>query len=1733
MIDLSFDNGTVEQFTLVLSQRDFTHLGALSNVDHIKLKRNLNAADELSFEVYKDYSGHEEVLWDDIYDLRLIWISELNEYFEIDVESTDTVYVKKTVTAKSLCESELSQTYLNKIEINTADDIARDDYDANYPTVFYRELSGDPESAEYKKLKNASLLHRVMEKVPAYKVGHVDDSLKNLQRVFSIQNTTLYNFLTGECSEQFNCLFQFDSATRTINAYDLLSVCNETTACPYWANVNNEYYPGSNHLHYRGFFNDKCPICGSSNIQYFGEDTTVFVSTENLTDEVKFDTDVNSMKNCFRLEAGDDDMTAAVINSNPNGTRYIYEFNQETRKDMPKELVEIIDAYDKEYDEYYNTKPMPLDYTKIGAYNNLCAKYNQNEVYNNGSPWEIIPNPVKGYKNLMPYYYNCIDFYSYLKSSMMPDPVEETYSIDQELSHILSGLAGLMPAYIIGLSSTIDAQTSAESAINNICEIFINTGVYKIEVTTSSDGWKPNDVGTAPIYDDEGHFIKNIDTKGKWTGKIKLISYEDDTVTKESSNLTLRFTIYEPTYLEQNVSKFLKRDKETADLYDVVTIPWDSKSDGYDFKQQLKLYSSARLESFQSAIDGVISVLTEAGAGNEKNEDFIYPEVSKTTISQGINPKKLNLYLKDAETGKYVLTTDETFYYSKTYYFISSVEPVYIEISKDEAQFEYEHNGNPKSMGWYEYVWIYNLDKKVKALYRVTPDTSVYPGKTYYHYDDKLKFTKFEAPNVINPKANNWYEKNSDGDYVKTKDTKVKDNKTYYTRKKYSVENPLYNDFYWPYKQKSAAVAGELGVRNNEVELVGGALNTDGTYNTKGMLQYIVDAINTVQNELNFAKYVYNHTYTKVVDPTGNPTFECWYEKDGNNYVLTSDTRVVSGKTYYKHSYDLYYIYTTYIREDTYSNANYISTDLDNNQLFENAGRFLELAKDELHKSATYQHSISTNINNLVAIPEFKPLLEHFELGNWIRVREDETIYRLRLISYSIDFDNIQQLDTEFSDVTITADGLNDINSILNQATSMASSYSYVQQQAADGADVMYNYIDDWVDNGLNSALIRINNNTDEDISIDNAGITAKTYDDVHDEYGQEQLKITHNLIAFTENNWETVSTALGKFNMTHHHVDTDGINHGGDADNYDAYGLVAQAVLSGWVVGSYMEAGTIIASHLQNVGNSCYIDLVDGQSSGRENYIQFTKPNTQIVNFSVSKTGDVTVNGSGTFNGKIEANEGYIGGTGGWAIRSGYMTVPRDNGPTTVDATNVTGTYLGTGGIMNSNGSSYVKLKGGTLTANNVVITGSGNNNNALNLGNGAFTVTNNGKVSASNVEIKGGSISIKKTDGTVVFDVDNTGDAHFNGDISGATGTFKGGINTSNATINGGSITIKNGNNTIFSATSGGTVSVNGKIITKEGEIGDWKIESATGTTSPYGYGALHNIMDTTATSTYILSPKGTNLTGDNRPKMPGVSNDRRNVHVRLGPNFAIDTDGNVFVTGNGTFGGTITATAGTIGGCTINSNGSLIIPAGHIQTGSIISTNYTPSDIFTSKGSIFDLNDGTIITPGFRVDGADGNTWIKGTIYASAGNIGNWDINSNGIYKSVGTSSSQTTYIRPDFIHLMESSKWRQFLIHPGNGLFGIRVDSKTGDAAFVVSDDTGTISHSQSLKAGNYVSISPYAITRKDDKSDKWRVPFYNIGEAVEDKEVLISCADGRILNLHFNHGVCIQCRYLGE
>ena len=354
-------------------------------------------------------------------------------------------------------------------------------------------------------------------------------------------------------------------------------------------------------------------------------------------------------------------------------------------------------------------------------------------------------------------------------------------------------------------------------------------------------------------------------------------------------------------------------------------------------------------------------------------------------------------------------------------------------------------------------------------------------------------------------------------------------------------EGNLYEKLYLPYYNKLKAIEAEMKIREDEISIILGVYDTDGNLIIDGLQTNIEDCRNKIQASLDFKSYL------------------------GENLWL-----------------DL----CAYRREDTYSNDNYISDGLNNAELFKKAQEFYEVAENEIYKSAELQHSISTTLKNLLAIEKFKPLVDSFSVGNWIRVQIDNEIYKLRLLEYNIDFGSFERIPVEFSDVTKVKNGITDVEDILSQASSMATSYDSIKRQADKGNDAR-GTIDEWLTAGLNSALVRIQNNNNEDITFDRNGLLGRSYDDITETYSPEQFRLTHNIMAYTTDNWETVSAALGKHEYTKW-------NNNQWVKDID-YGLSAKFVTAGYVTGSQIIGGEIVSSNYKSGKSGTYFDLING----------------------------------------------------------------------------------------------------------------------------------------------------------------------------------------------------------------------------------------------------------------------------------------------------------------------------------------------------------------------------------------------------------------------------------------------------------------------------------------------------------------------------------------------------------
>ena len=565
---LNFDtSGNVEDITFVLATKNGDKISNITNVTDIVTKHAMNSYSEFSFNAHKELNRNTLRCWNDIKDFKLMWIPEWDMWFETYVEIDEENEDIKKVTGKSLGEAELSQIMLYNIEINTETDISRDDY--KIPTTFY-----NPDHPE------ASLVNRLTEKAPHYRFAHIDISLMNIQRAFTFDKKSIYDALK-EVAEELNCLFVFGCGSdangkpeRTISVYDLEANCKDCG--------------------HRDTFVDKCPKCGSTNVTNgYGEYTNVFISRDNLVEEVTYTTDADSVKNCFKLTAGDDLMTAAIRSCNPNGSDYIYYFSDAVRSDMSEQLQEKLSAYDKLYEEYQKTHNFDIDSSFVNNYNAIVTKYIKYD-----DSLKKIESPITGYPKLMRTYFDTIDMVQFLKNKLMPNITKPDNSAKSQGEYLMENLPSS--------AATTSLKNLSVSTANNIMISLAQSivkGSFKITVTETT---LSNDV---------------------WRGKFNLKSYSDEDDTYTSSPVSIGINENYEEYVRQRIEKVL--NKSDDNYYDIVGL---FKQDLTVFKSELKKYCLDSLNTFQKCCQSCIDIMVQQGVASDS---------STATTSNAINAKAI------------------------------------------------------------------------------------------------------------------------------------------------------------------------------------------------------------------------------------------------------------------------------------------------------------------------------------------------------------------------------------------------------------------------------------------------------------------------------------------------------------------------------------------------------------------------------------------------------------------------------------------------------------------------------------------------------------------------------------------------------------------------------------------------------------------------------------------------------------------------------------------------------------------------------------------------------------------------------------------------------------------------------------------------------------------------------------------------------------------------------------
>ena len=662
------------------------------------------------------------------------------------------------------------------------------------------------------------------------------------------------------------------------------------------------------------------------------------------------------------------------------------------------------------------------------------------------------------------------------------------------------------------------------------------------------------------------------------------------------------------------------------------------------------------------------------------------------------------------------------------------------------------------------------------------------------------------------------------------------------------------------------------------------------------------------------------------------------------NALQTENNEIAKSTSIYNNfTHDQLIRLSPFLREDEYTDDNFVETDSDTIEiLMRTKQELLECGKIELAKLCEPKLAFSMDMANIYALVEFEPIINQFQLGNLINVViRPDYIKKARLLAVDINFDDFSDFSCEFGELTSLRTQSSIHADLLANALSAGNSVASGQSYWDKGADLATS-TDIKIQNGLLSAIDGIYNN-DKSVLIDNHGILLRQVLD-NGEYSPYQIWLTNNNILVSTDGFDTAQTGIGVF----------------EVDGKELYGVLARAIIAGYIEGSDIVGGTInindtfIVDQFGNVTmKACSIDgyVTSDELSGLSSRISVTEngletkvakgeiistinqsaETTAINSNRISLAGknidltsdNITINSTYfgvTKDGKITATSGEIAG---WTI---YDSLLRKE--TVVDGV----TYQ-----------MYMQASDGINTTNAFAVRKKNPDASSWDV---QFSVNYAGKMTAKNANVTG---TITAKDGSIAGYNIGPGGSYDNaiykrvaGDGSGVD--YEVGLKATSGDTDL-AFYVKQSeddwasNSNVFYVRNNGQLyakkaDITGKITASSGQIGSWNIgDMGNYTDSIYStFCAASTPSSDNPEYAVFMRGKGSSSStiaiGVKKRTSSSTSwNDADNP-------FYVRKDGYVVMT-NANVTGTVNATAGKIGGCSI-SNGVLNIAAANITSG-----------------------------------------------------------------------------------------------------------------------------------------------------------------------------------------------------
>lgn len=304
------------------------------------------------------------------------------------------------------------------------------------------------------------------------------------------------------------------------------------------------------------------------------------------------------------------------------------------------------------------------------------------------------------------------------------------------------------------------------------------------------------------------------------------------------------------------------------------------------------------------------------------------------------------------------------------------------------------------------------------------------------------------------------------------------------------------------------------------------------------------------------------------------------------------------------------------------------------------ANELLDAGYIELSKVCQPRFSFSIESRDATKQYEFRDQMRLLELGKIITIEKEEGLwYYPALLEISMSLDNSDEFSMTFSNAMRLDDWGYTYADLISDASStsrkVSANWQDILAYSKERAEIS-SLIKDPLDTTLRASFANMVN---QEFTVDKNGILGrKKVSETSDEFENEQVRLINNLLVFTDDNWETAKTALGKI----YYTDDDG-------NQVTSYGLIAETLIGSLIIGerlkikntnSTVEIGAEGILIKKTNGDVVFSAKPDGSLTAK---VGSTNGSTSTFDFELKSTGFYLKSNSDTVM-KVTSSGGEIG---------------------------------------------------------------------------------------------------------------------------------------------------------------------------------------------------------------------------------------------------------------------------------------------------------------------------------------------------------------------------------------------------------------------------------------------------------------------------------------------------------